>query len=458
MTERIESAFDYHAAVSYRRGALGGGGLDWSMRPETDRRYEDCSTLALPEPLAEAGPSDPARLSALLAASCGVSAVARTPAGSFFYRSAPSAGALYPIELFLAGRPWGFEPGVYHYAPERHALQRLAPLASGRGLSLLLAAEFFRSGWKYRQRAYRYCLLDAGHVLENILCALDALGAARRSRLDFDDAAAARLCGLAPGRESALAWVAAGEDLPDELPEAAGTVPAGLPCAPRVGDLPLVQAADALCAEAAPGQGEASGPDVLSARAEDWIPLEPAAMPVGRDFFAAVIARRSRRDYRKALLAPADLGALAASLRLEDPLPELGAGVLLPGGGEIAAGLYALDAAGCRLGRLLEGVLHRCAAAACLDQGWLADAGALFVFAADLEALEARLGPRGYRHALIRAGRLGQRLYLAATARGLGACGIGAFYDDEAAALLGLRGGQRLLYLVAVGEITGSAG
>jgi nitroreductase len=54
---------------------------------------------------------------------------------------------------------------------------------------------------------------------------------------------------------------------------------------------------------------------------------------------------------------------------------------------------------------------------------------------------------------MMSAGRLGQRLYLAATALGLGCCGIGAFCDWEAADLLGLNRSSRLLYLVAVGKV-----
>jgi nitroreductase len=49
------------------------------------------------------------------------------------------------------------------------------------------------------------------------------------------------------------------------------------------------------------------------------------------------------------------------------------------------------------------------------------------------------LGPaRGYRHAFLEAGLVGERVYLEAGARGLGVCGVGAFYDAEAAALVGI--------------------
>jgi nitroreductase len=54
---------------------------------------------------------------------------------------------------------------------------------------------------------------------------------------------------------------------------------------------------------------------------------------------------------------------------------------------------------------------------------------------------------------MLHAGRLGQRLYVASTAVGIGCCGIGAFYDSEAMELLGLNEGWRLLYLIAIGLV-----
>ena len=62
-------------------------------------------------------------------------------------------------------------------------------------------------------------------------------------------------------------------------------------------------------------------------------------------------------------------------------------------------------------------------------------------------------GPRGYRYAMLAAGRLGQTIYLGATALGLGCCGIGALYDEEARQLLGLNKKAALLYLVAAGPV-----
>ena len=89
----------------------------------------------------------------------------------------------------------------------------------------------------------------------------------------------------------------------------------------------------------------------------------------------------------------------------------------------------------------------------CLDQMWLANAGIHFLFLTNLHVLDRTWGARGYRYAMLNAGRMGQRLYISATAMGLGCCGIGALYDGEAAALLGLNEASVLLYLVAVGAV-----
>jgi len=101
---------------------------------------------------------------------------------------------------------------------------------------------------------------------------------------------------------------------------------------------------------------------------------------------------------------------------------------------------------------------------ACLGQAWMAKAGALVCFTADLEAAEATHGPGALGLLLTQAGRLGQRIYLAAEAMSadgnfgeqrLGACGIGAFYDAQAARLLGLSPSERLLYVTAFGFTAG---
>ena len=93
-------------------------------------------------------------------------------------RSAPSAGALYPMEVYAVTAS-----GVYHYVPERHALEvlteddlrsDLAAAALGQsaisqaGLDIVICAVYDRVGSRYGTRARRYTDIEAGHVAQNI--------------------------------------------------------------------------------------------------------------------------------------------------------------------------------------------------------------------------------------------------------------------------------------------------
>ena len=109
-------------------------------------------------------------------------------------RSAPSGGALYPLELYLASRRVdGLEQALYHYDPLRHGLELLRPLGpaeDGGALTpypelladsaafIVLTAMLWRSRFKYGPRAYRFALLEAGHVAQSFLLAAEALGLA----------------------------------------------------------------------------------------------------------------------------------------------------------------------------------------------------------------------------------------------------------------------------------------
>ena len=85
------------------------------------------------------------------------------------FRAAPSAGALYPIELYPVVRDVvGLEPGIYHYAVQEHAHRVYSPA-------------------KYRERAYRYVLLEAGHVGQNLCLAATGLGLGACTVGAFDD-------------------------------------------------------------------------------------------------------------------------------------------------------------------------------------------------------------------------------------------------------------------------------
>ncbi len=107
-------------------------------------------------------------------------------------RSAPSAGALYPIEVYLVvHRVEGLEAGLYHYAVKDHALELLRAedmrgKIIGHGLMqeflgqanlvLVFTAILQRLRWKYQERSYRYALIEAGHLGQNVYLVATSMG------------------------------------------------------------------------------------------------------------------------------------------------------------------------------------------------------------------------------------------------------------------------------------------
>ena len=116
------------------------------------------------------------------------------------------------------------------------------------------------------------------------------------------------------------------------------------------------------------------------------------------------------------------------------------------------AGLYAYNVAEATLEQRRRGDLADAIAAACLDQDMAADAAVVFAWAAVVARSKQRYQERAYRYIYMDAGHVGQNLHLAATALGLGCCAIGAFFDDEVNAILGLDGvRETAVYLSVVG-------
>jgi SagB-type dehydrogenase family enzyme len=87
-----------------------------------------------------------------------------------------------------------------------------------------------------------------------------------------------------------------------------------------------------------------------------------------------------------------------------------------------------------------------------LGQDLAGNACVAFSMITDLDRAVRTYGDRGYRYAHFEAGAIGQRLYLAAEALGLGATGIGAFFDDQVHGYLNLAPEQgQVVYHFAIG-------
>jgi SagB-type dehydrogenase family enzyme len=167
-------------------------------------------------------------LAGLLQAAYGVTHLFDSPDGNggLPLRSVPSGGALYPLELYVAAlRVQGLEPGLYHFDPLRPGLEivrtRLAPaelaalstypeIVAPCAALILIAAVFGRTRFKYGLRSYRFALLEAGHVGQNVLLAAVALGLGAVPLGGFYDQLTDEFLGLDGVNESALYTIALG--------------------------------------------------------------------------------------------------------------------------------------------------------------------------------------------------------------------------------------------------------
>jgi SagB-type dehydrogenase family enzyme len=110
------------------------------------------------------------------------------------FRAVPSGGALYPLEIYLhATRMNGLPAGLYHYDPEDYNLDVLRlgdessalaemffqpDLVRGAAAILIVSAVFLRSTFKYGDRGYRFALIEAGHLAQNVVLTAFELGVA----------------------------------------------------------------------------------------------------------------------------------------------------------------------------------------------------------------------------------------------------------------------------------------
>jgi SagB-type dehydrogenase family enzyme len=464
-------------------------GLDWGNHPFPFKLYPDLEPLALPRQLPESSlpatqvlsghvpaPTsalDFAGLARLLFFSAGVTRILH----GVLFRAAPSAGALYPTELYAVCGPLADLPaGVYHFEPAEFALRRLrdgdfrthlaaaaaAPAIARLPLCLVLTGIPWRTTWKYRERGYRHLFWDAGAIVANLLALAAAAGWDAHVLLGFVDQEVSALLGIGAPEEYPLALVTV------EAPAVAAATaspPLG-PINPRTQPLsrsprgyPPVTAAQRA--------GELPGAEALGAwrRKANRLHAQhatrsPAASEAGQaraatDTIEAVILRRgSTRRFARHPIPRGALGwAMAAATRgvpgdfvpphatlLEHFVSMHAVEGLPPGAYRWSDGEFQLVRGGAERGRTRS---------LCLGQDLGGDAATTVFHCAQLEPILEALGARGYRAAQLEGGVAAERLQLAAFALGLGATGL-TFLDDDVSAFFGTRTAPMLTVAVGV--------
>lgn len=496
------SAADYHRSTSYYRNYMSGHSLDWSNQPSVFKSYIGQELISLPDEHAFSSASlweilyrirrldhhdaiDLPRLARIMVLTHTITAKARYGGADFFYRSVASAGALYPFELYVAAlNVRGLSPGLYHHQAATRSLAVLRQGNPGQELSrlmpdkniaatsvvLFISSIFFRSSWKYRERAYRYHLLDSGHLLENLTLALKSEGLSYRSAFDFDDLGVNRFLGFDQEREVCLATVTVTNGQTDceatNYPCTNAPEPQ-LPACSRVAPREILYPGIKEIHEASfVSKQPVEQPDVskeLGLGMDSWLPMAPVQLPSEPMSLAeALIERRSMRNFVRSSLPLDNLSLLLEAICADDAAYQNGApavpksatvGFLAGNVQGLQSGFYIINSENRSFGLVCPGLFLSAMSHIALDQQWLGNCALHFLFLTNLRIIEAAYGPRAYRYAMLQAGRMGQRLYLAATSIRLGCCGIGAFYDSEASECLGLNSDSCLLYLVAVGPV-----
>jgi len=231
----LEEVLRYHERTKhhFNRFAPGPGQLDWANQPDAFRRYAGAPLARLPILGADEEPRSPAyesvyapgtvpsvpvtlrALSRLLEYALALSAWKQAGGTRWALRANPSSGNLHPTEgyVLIAGiGELGALPGLFHYAPLEHGLERRAdcpaPLYErlmdgfpAQAFLVGLASVYWREAWKYGERAFRYCQHDVGHAIGTVRIAAATLGWSALVLEGAADATIERLLGLDRGED-----------------------------------------------------------------------------------------------------------------------------------------------------------------------------------------------------------------------------------------------------------------
>ena len=501
MPELMSIAHHYHERTKYDPETIHAKSksLNWSQQPVPFKDYKIGVSFDL-KPYLNNPPQDLTaewwqRLSKLLFCSYGLTGMIPTDAEPHYVRAAPSAGGLYPAEIYLISRGTPFLPaGLYNYQAKTHSLLQFwesevwtslqsacfwNPVLEATQLAIVLSAVFYRSFWRYEDRAYRRIFLDTGHLLGNLELA-SSLNDFRPHLIGgFADEAVNQLLYLDSQQEGTIAVMPLADVR--EVNQ----------------NLPLTQTA-------LPSETQRNYPDLDDGALLDYFhqttqilpnptakvnwKLSPAeeqdkynfpfclkmstvseAIAWGNqlaDLEQTILRRRSTRAYSGDALTLNELKALldftyqpqhyveqdldGSPDYFDLSLVETFIAVSSVTGLEEGCYYYAPKAQELRQIRFknFRRELHYL----CLGQDLGRDASAVLFHTADLKAAIARYGDRAYRYLHMDAGHLGQRLNLAAIHLGLGVSGIAGFFDDQVNEVLGIPTDEAVLYITTLGR------
>ena len=402
--------------------------LDWDKKPEIYKRYPD------KYPRKALGESETGRFIRNIA---GLTAKKSYPGVKYYLRVNPSAGALYPNELYFQVRGEdGMEDGVYHYEVDSDSVVLLHTISQNEGLEpylgfrkamrgylFLVSAVYARSAWKYRDRAFRYTLLDAGHLLGSIEASALLKPHAVQTIYGIDRENLNRMFGFAQ-EEFFLAGASVAVPIKDAEIDAVDFL------------LPAISENGAL-----------EHNSVIEKAYRETIMLSgckkevraPRFGYIGEKLQEGIISRRSQRGFGGEAITKGQFSYIMDILNqpvLSDCDEPVSVYTVVNRVINMPLGLYFQ-------GKYLKyGDFSRQAGYLALEQYSLAAESALTFFFTSRG--------KNYQALYQKTGIIGHRLYLASSYLDIGCSGIGAYYDDEVNEFLD--NDEMVLYMLAIGK------
>lgn len=365
----------------------------------------------------------------------GLTAKKTYPGVEYYLRVNPSAGALYPNEIYFQVRDEeGLENGIYHYENSTSSLTLLQSIQEDgiepylnihqkqKGFIFLISSPYYRSSWKYKNRAFRYCLLDSGHLLGSLEASTYLFKDTYTIQYDFDKLSLNKMFGFDEQEFFLGAYLL--------------TTPTKEKVTPFKMQLPFINPTGTYEPNELIMDAYKNTVNTVTKQSNQQHPTFNFHKSVFED---AILKRRSIREfYQKSIKKEEFLSVMGI---LNQPITS---------DCDEKVDIYCVinRVQGMKLGLykngvyLKEGDFKDKAGYLCLEQ-ILGKESAVTFFLTSTD--------KNYQALYQKAGIIGHRLYLASSYLNLGCTGIGAYYDDEVVEFLELKD-TMVLYALAIGN------
>lgn len=423
----FQDFFEYHQKTkhSYYSVRSNPNRIDWDNPPSRFKPYYDNKKVVLDLEKEN---------HRFIYQSAGITAKKTYPGVEYYLRVNPSAGALYPNEIYFQSRNnQDIEDGIYHFDSASNSIELLVNIEDEgiepylgyekkqNGFIFLVSSVYYRSSWKYKNRGYRYCLLDAGHILGALEASAYCFSKSYEIRYDFDKESLNSMFGFKNDEFFTSAFTMLFPTNKDVT-----KIDFKLDYLSPTGDFfenELIENAykDSLCFK------------------DKKIQELTSSFNYNKEVFQeTILNRRSIREFTQGSMSKIEFEMIMKNIKdniTSDDDEEVEIYYVINRVKDMILGLYLDEKI------IKEGDFKEKAGYLCLEQD-LGKSSAVTFFLTTTS--------KNYQAAYQKAGIIGHRLYLASNYLGYGCSGIGAYYDDEVCEFIGKN--TMVLYALAIGK------